>query len=568
MTRVLHSIRFRLLLSFLVLLLFLSVISVFSIVNLGSSESIARDIDDRYTPGLSIIAEMHGDVQDSERLVLRYILDTDGKERERLQAELNELLAHIAEERQAYEPLIPNEKAAEAYTIFAKDLDAYLQGIPAILKAAATGQAAATTQLMQVHPNFNNAAASLDSMIEITDEAVSAVTTQSYQDSHFFKMLAIWLTVASIVLGLLMAVLIANRLARPIIQLADRTKRIADGDLTVSELATSRKDEIGRLIADFNTMVRSLRDVLAQVSMNAHHVAATSEELTASAEQTSQSSEEIASSIQEIASGTDHQARSAAESSRASGEMSKGMEQISARIQDVASGSQQATEKAAAGNRLIEDAVRQMKVIQDKVAAAADTVHNLGERSSQIDGIVKIITTIAQQTNLLALNAGIEAARAGEQGKGFAVVATEVRKLAEQSSSSADQIRELLEEMKGYTERAIDATRQGTAAVADGIVAVNEAGRSFRDIVDRVTNVSGQTEEVSAVVEQLSGGAQLMLASIQQIAQVSEQAADNTQHIAAATEEQTASMEEVSASAQALAKMAEDLQTAVSRFKL
>lgn len=143
-----------------------------------------------------------------------------------------------------------------------------------------------------------------------------------------------------------------------------------------------------------------------------------------------------------------------------------------------------------------------------------------------------------------------------------------VRKLAEQSSSSADQIHELLEEMKGYTERAIEATRGGTAAVADGIVAMNEAGRSFRDIVDRVTNVSGQTEEVSAVVQQLSGGAQLMLASIQQIAQVSEQAADNTQHIAAATEEQTASMEEVSASAQALSKMAEDLQTAVSRFKL
>lgn len=564
------SIRARLIVGFMIILIILSVISGFSIVSFDSFEKISQDIDNRYAPGLATIGTMHGDVQDTERMTLRYMLETDTRERERLQGELNDLIASIGEQRKEYEGLIPNDKAAEAFKTFTENFDTFTKGIPPILNAISSGQgqAAAINLLMQVHPSFIKAAQSLDSIIELTDEATSEITAKAYKNAHSIKLLSIGLTAGALLIGILLSIFIANRISKPIVQLARRANRISEGDLTLEPIITKRKDEVGALIADFNTMVHSLREVMTQVYSNAHHVAATSEQLMASAEQTSRSSEEIASAIQEIASGTDQQARSAAESSRASGEMSKGVEQISSSIQVVAVGANETSVKAAVGSRMIEDVTRQMQVIQEKVAAAAHTVHMLGERSEQIDSIVKIITTIAQQTNLLALNAGIEAARAGDHGKGFAVVATEVRKLAEQSSVSAEQIRELLGEMKDYTGKAIDATQQGTTAVSDGISAVSEAGTSFREIVERVTNVSSQAQEVSAVVQQLNGGAQLMLTSIQHIAQVSEQAADNTQHIAAATEEQTASMEEVSASAQALAKMAEDLQAAVARFKV
>jgi methyl-accepting chemotaxis protein len=560
----------RLAIGFAIPLILLLVISWVSVSNMKKFEVISHDIDDLYAPSLATIGSMHGDIQDSERLLLRLILETDAKERERLNGDLDVLLVDLTNQRKKYEELIVNDAARAEYAIFSKNFDIFAASIPALSNMVKAGQAQSITVpvLMQVHPNFVIAAESLDKLIIITDEAVSAVTAEAFQMAEKSKDWSITLTILAILFMVSLAIIISIQISRPIVKLASRVNLIAKGDFTVEPLVFTRNDEIGNLVQDFNRMVRELRSVLSQVSMNAHHVASTSEQLMASAEQTSQSSEAISTSIQDIAAGTDQQARSAVQASKASDEMTRGVEQISASIMTVASESNLASEKAIVGNQLIEDTFRQMNVIQDKTAAATSTVHLLGEKSNEIDSIVKIITTIALQTKILALNAGIEAARAGEQGKGFAVVATEVRKLAEQSTVSAEQISELLGEMKLYTEKAIEATQEGSAAVTEGIAVVHDAGASFRDITTRVTSISSQAQEVSAVVQQLSSEAQLMLHSIQQIAQLSEKSADSTQHIAAATEEQTASMQEVSASSNALAKMAEDLQEAIIRFKV
>lgn len=174
-----------------------------------------------------------------------------------------------------------------------------------------------------------------------------------------------------------------------------------------------------------------------------------------------------------------------------------------------------------------------MDSIESTVDHSAQVVANSGEKSQEIGQIVDTISAIADQTNLLALNPAIEAARAGEQGRGFAVVAEEVRHLAEQSQEAAKQIAELIRGIQTDTTKAVETMGKGTQEVKTGSQIVDEAGRSFKSIVELIGQVSQQVQAIST-----------------------------------ATEEQAASMEEIAASSETLARMAEKLQAEVSKFKI
>ncbi|HCX52586.1 MAG TPA: methyl-accepting chemotaxis protein, partial [Bacillus sp. (in: Bacteria)] len=164
--------------------------------------------------------------------------------------------------------------------------------------------------------------------------------------------------------------------------------------------------------------------------------------------------------------------------------------------------------------------------------------------------------------------AAIEAARAGEQGKGFAVVSEEVRKLAEESSTSALRISDLIVRIQEETNKAVDFMQFTTNEVKTGINNVNGAGESFEKIQQSVKEVSLQINEVSSSVEQMVGGADQLSKTMEQIIEISLSTAEGTQNISAATEEQLASMQEIAASTITLSKMAEDLHEQTSVFKV
>ncbi|MFF2753733.1 methyl-accepting chemotaxis protein [Psychrobacillus sp. NPDC058041] len=376
------------------------------------------------------------------------------------------------------------------------------------------------------------------------------------------------LGIIAVVVGITIALFMGRLISKPIISLASSAKKIAEGDLSVDVVSVKNKDEIGELVGSFNLMTMNLRTLIEQVSINSIHVASAAEELTASAEQTTQATDQIALSIQDIASGSDTQVQSANECSTAMQEMTIGIQQVAETSSSVSESAIETNKEANLGNESLQKVIHQMNTINTSVEDSASVIRRLGNLSNEIGNIIGVITGIADQTNLLALNAAIEAARAGEHGKGFAVVADEVRKLAEQSKESADQIAELINKIQVDTNQAVNVMEVGTQEVATGMQIVRETGEGFEKILRSIEQVTAQIQEVSAISEEMSASAEEVNASLEEMAHIAEHASSNTQNVASASEEQLASMEEITSSASSLSNMAEDLQALVSKFKI
>lgn len=377
----------------------------------------------------------------------------------------------------------------------------------------------------------------------------------------------LFLGIASILIGAIVAIYISRFISKPVIAIAETAQKISSGDLTVAEVKVKNKDEIGDLAHSFNQMAHNLRAILAQVGSNAELVAASAEQLSASSEQSNHASKQIADTIQSVAGGVEKQVENVERTAQTINEISIGIQHVSKNTQTVSTTAIEATEKAAGGRETIKTAVQQMNSINHTFNELSEVVKGLGARSEEIGQIIAVITGIADQTNLLALNAAIEAARAGEHGRGFAVVADEVRRLAEQSADSAQQISRLISTIQGETNKVIQSMDVATSEVVSGINVVNTAGDSFVQIEKSVNEVTSQIQEVSSAIQQIAAGSEKIVEAIEFISEASEGTAAGTEEVSAATEEQLASMEEISASSNALAKMSEELQKLISNFK-
>jgi methyl-accepting chemotaxis protein len=373
--------------------------------------------------------------------------------------------------------------------------------------------------------------------------------------------------IIDILLGIGIALLLSKIIVGPINVLMNVAQSIAGGDLT-RNITSRSKDEIGKLTDSFNRMIVNLQELIKEVNASSHDVAISSERLSASAQETSAASNEIATSIQAVARGAEAQGQTSKESARAMEEMSVGIQRIAETSSSVSEVSMDASEKARKGNISLQQVIRQMESIRSTVDRTASMVQQLDKQSIEIGSIVSVISSIATQTNLLALNAAIEAARAGEHGRGFAVVAGEVRKLAEQSGSSANQIIGLIGQIQQGTQQAVDAMNEGTREVHTGIVVVHEAGEAFQLILQAIDQVADQIQDVSSVAEEMSAGSEQVTASVIESANIAEQSAFAAQNVAGSAEQQLAALQEVAAFANDLNSMSVRLQQSVGKFKL
>lgn len=373
--------------------------------------------------------------------------------------------------------------------------------------------------------------------------------------------------ILSSVAGAALVFYVVYSITTPLKHLTQTSRKVSQGDLS-SRVDVKTKDEFGQLGESFNLMIDSLRSVLFQISESSDQLAASSEELEASAGQTSKAAEHIATTIEQITDGANQQVQSVEKSAETFKEVSEKINQIAFNAQSVSNTTFVALEKTSEGRDAIQTAVEQMNSISRSVSGLGEVINDLAQTSQEISLINEAITQISQQTNLLSLNASIEAARAGEYGRGFAVVAGEVKKLAEQSSKSADKIANLINTVLDEIGKAQESMQSAVKEVSLGADVVQAAGRLFNEINEFVNGVNLQVQEVSTATRQISLGTTNVAQTIEEIATVAKVSASGTQNVAAAAEEQLASMEEISSSTSALTELAEGLQTVVDKFKI
>ena len=284
----------------------------------------------------------------------------------------------------------------------------------------------------------------------------------------------------ALAIGAFLGMVITRSIAAPLRRAVTACNAIAEGDLTV-EVSSESKDEPGLLLQAMAEMTQRLSDVVGDVRGGADALASAAEEVSATSQSLSQASSEQAASVEET---------------------SASLEQIAASIR-------QNAENAKVTDGMATKAASQG---QEGGAAVANTV----EAMKNIAQKIAIIEDIAYQTNLLALNAAIEAARAGEHGKGFAVVAAEVRKLAERSQKSSQEISDL-------ASRSVN--------VAEG------AGKLISEIVPSIAKTADLVQEIAAASGEQSAGVGQINSAVNQMDQVTQQNASASEELAATAEE-------------------------------
>ena len=284
---------------------------------------------------------------------------------------------------------------------------------------------------------------------------------------------------------------VATLFVRPIQHLRDAMQAMEKGDLRKALVETAH-DEIGQLQSSFNVMRLRLADILRHIEE--------------SSKQVHQSAFQVTTMARDIAEvGRKEQSKSQ-EVSEATGSLKEIARQVQARAGSALEVSQLLEARGRDGIDIVQRNIREMDETANGVAAASSSIAELEAEAARINVIIGTIKDIAGQTNLLALNAAIEAARAGEQGRGFAVVADEVRKLAERSTSSAEEVADIIEQLNAQVSQ-----------VTSSMGTVVERVRASRNVADETVNaIEGMVSDIASAAE---GSREIDMASQGQVEQ-------------------------------------------------
>lgn len=511
------------------------IIGISSLLFMSTINDNTTEIASNWLPSTILAEEMNTAVSDVRTQEFKHVVSQDPKEMDKVNTKLDQLSENFIRMQKQYNELAVNETDRQLLSDIQKAWDNYLAEGESMIKLSAENK---TTEAMAIMngehlDNFDSLTAKCLELVQFNKSGSDAANEQADIAYAVAQKLTIGLLSGLSVVTVLFAFYIVHSITKPVSEIDNVARKIADGELNES-IRYQSKDELGVLAVNFNKTVTRLRDYvnyIDEISSILNEVA--DGNLLFQLTYINQSSEQVASGSDQVASGSQALSQGATE-------QASSIEELAATINDISQQVSQNAESAKNASRQASIVGEQITVSNDSMKHMTIAMNEISEKSSQIGKIIKTIEDIAFQTNILALNAAVEAARAGEAGKGFAVVADEVRNLASKSAEASKDTANLIE-------GSMQAVEKGTQIANSTAEQLSQVVSGAQEIVNTIDDIATASQRQSDSIRQVTTG-------VDQISSV-------IQTNSATAEESAAASEELSGQAQILKNL-------VSKFRL
>ncbi|HEX2925378.1 MAG TPA: MCP four helix bundle domain-containing protein [Ruminiclostridium sp.] len=420
-------------------------------------------------------------------------------------------------------------------------------------------------------PLFQKLESSLTDLKDDNSKQAADVYNKSLASAKGVSLFLIILIISVSVVCIGIGVVIVRSITKPVSKAVALIRKTAAFDLVHDnsyDKLLNRTDEIGIIIKEVSLMRTSLHDTISKLNGISSTLAANSEELTASTDESKKSITQVTTALDEMARGNTNQSEI----------INKANEHITKIAEHIAEADDATTENEKTAMKSLQTVsegynaiVLTSEKMQENIEVSEEvnkSLADLSESIGKVGNITDVINSIATQTNLLALNAAIEAARAGESGKGFAVVAEEIRKLAEESSSAAKEINDIIKDTIANNVVASRNMERARELEAEQSSSVDITRQAFDNIKSSVEAITAKTKKSSQMLATIDMAAKEISSHTQELAALAEESAASSEEISASSQQQLASMEIIADTSSDLSEMALQLDSEIRKFKI